>query len=101
HGAIERRDRILGRRVGDLAQRLAAGRVLNGKRLAAAGVAPLASDEDALRHLFDDRVLLFRCDCHLSLLARSPSFAGYPATAANSHLLARRWETERKTGAGH
>src|SRR4029453_6021611 len=63
---------VLGGAVGDLAQHLAGGRVLDREGPAAAGLAPLPADEQPRRDRVDDR-LLRCCDAHgLCLLWHVP-----------------------------
>jgi hypothetical protein len=66
---VERGHRVVGRRVGDLHQRLAGRRVLHRERLAAAGVAPLAADEELMRRGLDDRRLAVGCDAHAATVS--------------------------------
>ena len=53
----ERRLGVLDRRVGDLDERLAGGRILDRQSAAAAGAAPLAADEELRTDGLDDGLL--------------------------------------------
>src|SRR5215216_7749019 len=68
HRRVERRHRVLGRAVGDLADRLLGGRVDHVERRAARGVAPLTSDVELVLDLLD--YLLFLCgDAHVATVS--------------------------------
>ena len=57
-GGVERGGGVLGRAVGDLAERLLGGGIDHREGVAAGRVAPLAPDVELLRDLLDDGLFL-------------------------------------------
>ena len=68
HGRVERGHGVLGRPVGDLAERLLGRRVDHLERPAARGVAPLAADVELVLDLLDD-LLFLSGDAHVATVS--------------------------------